>query len=648
MADPSSTDDVITLRIRFKSETLEKFIEKYGGDVSPTEVFVRTREPLAVGTGLVFDFSLHDGSPLLSGNGTVAWVRELDPAKALPAGMGIRFDELTGPGQQMLTRILGEKVRREREGAPAYNPQARLTAPIMEAVREPLPGSLKPANGPSARPVPAQPPVNRGKPVDPAASPEAWTDESEKTEIARMPPSFYYDAAAEGASSQGDSISVSEAISEESDENTNPIPLSGTSAPGPKYPPTPAAPSAKARGKTPQAGSLASALRPAPQPPSGPPSASRPSGAMPVVRTETPHASPAAPPASHAPFPVAPSSSAPRLSTPATNIAAPSAQHSVRMATPLPQPVVPPSSGRPSGAFDMPWADAPAPVPVAAPSATPPPAGKGKMLTVIAVAAAAAVVFALWLGPHFLKSVQGVGSDTPPMAAPAPVPPSPAPPAPAPAAVPAPAPAPAPAAAAAAEAPAARPVETSPPPAAPEPAAAVAKPAGKPPRGGARPARPARRSAGEAIAAAEPKEPAPAPAPAAAEPAPAAAPAESGDEIYWLNVRSTPAGADVLIDGQVEGKTPFQRRIFDASRSYAITIKKAGFETHERTLSSGDDWVKKGNVRTLTVSAKLVKAKAGAEAPATEPAPAGEEKAPKPQGDRKTNPFDEPAGGGGQ
>ena len=73
MAEASSTEDVITLRIRFKSETIEKFAERYAADLSRTEVFVRTREPLAVGTSLAFDFSLTDGSPLLVGRGRVAF-----------------------------------------------------------------------------------------------------------------------------------------------------------------------------------------------------------------------------------------------------------------------------------------------------------------------------------------------------------------------------------------------------------------------------------------------------------------------------------------------------------------------------------------------------------------------------------------------
>jgi hypothetical protein len=65
----------------------------------------------------------------------------------------------------------------------------------------------------------------------------------------------------------------------------------------------------------------------------------------------------------------------------------------------------------------------------------------------------------------------------------------------------------------------------------------------------------------------------------------------------------------VLIDGQVEGKTPFERRIFDTSRPYALTVRKAGFEAHEQMLSASDEWAKKGNLRTLTVTAKLAKGK---------------------------------------
>jgi hypothetical protein len=235
---------------------------------------------------------------------------------------------------------------------------------------------------------------------------------------------------------------------------------------------------------------------------------------------------------------------------------------------------------------------------------------------------------------------------------------APAPAAPVATAPPAPAPAPAPVAAAPTPPPAPEPKPVAEPkpaaepqPAEPKPVAAaappseprpalVASPATKPAvaaRVEPRPPRPVKtRAIGKSrrLAAADPTpaaEPAPAPAPAekpaaAEKPAPKEAvaadePAADAEEIYWLRVRSTPPGAEVLIDGQVEGQTPFQRRIFDTSRPYALTVRKAGYETHEQMLSASDEWAKKGNVRTLNINAKLPKSKTagdGDKPPATQ------------------------------
>ena len=50
----------VTLKIKFKSETLEQFIERYAVDVSQGGIFIRTKEPLAVGTQMKFEFrALH-------------------------------------------------------------------------------------------------------------------------------------------------------------------------------------------------------------------------------------------------------------------------------------------------------------------------------------------------------------------------------------------------------------------------------------------------------------------------------------------------------------------------------------------------------------------------------------------------------------
>jgi uncharacterized protein (TIGR02266 family) len=102
----------VTLKIKFKSETLEQFIERYAVDVSQGGIFIRTKEPLAVGTQMRFEFQLRDASPLIGGEGTVVWTRENDPSRpAIAPGMGVRFDRLAEGSQTVLERILQEKAK---------------------------------------------------------------------------------------------------------------------------------------------------------------------------------------------------------------------------------------------------------------------------------------------------------------------------------------------------------------------------------------------------------------------------------------------------------------------------------------------------------------------------------------------------------
>src|SRR5438270_4392787 len=125
----------VNLRIKFRSETIEQFVERYAVDVSRGGIFIRTREPLAVGTQLKFDFQLQDTSPLMAGEGTVVWIREHDPARAgVTPGMGVRFDKLTPVSQPVLEKILTDKAARESGGhkiggAPgARRPSSTFTA----------------------------------------------------------------------------------------------------------------------------------------------------------------------------------------------------------------------------------------------------------------------------------------------------------------------------------------------------------------------------------------------------------------------------------------------------------------------------------------------------------------------------------------
>jgi uncharacterized protein (TIGR02266 family) len=126
----------VTLKIKFKSETLEQFIERYAVDVSQGGIFIRTKEPLAVGTQMKFEFQLRDASPLIAGEGTVVWTRENDPSRpAIAPGMGVRFDRLADGSQGILERILAEKAKQapQRPAADTTKPPLFTDTPTRVA-----------------------------------------------------------------------------------------------------------------------------------------------------------------------------------------------------------------------------------------------------------------------------------------------------------------------------------------------------------------------------------------------------------------------------------------------------------------------------------------------------------------------------------
>ena len=107
----------VSLRFRFDSETVEQFAERYATDVSRGGIFVQSRQPFAVGTQLRLDLQLLNGTPLITGEGTVHWTRELDPAKpnTVP-GMGIRFNKLSTRSQQVIEMVLSQRTGKQRTG----------------------------------------------------------------------------------------------------------------------------------------------------------------------------------------------------------------------------------------------------------------------------------------------------------------------------------------------------------------------------------------------------------------------------------------------------------------------------------------------------------------------------------------------------
>jgi uncharacterized protein (TIGR02266 family) len=116
---------LLSLKIRYKSATLEDFIERYSMDISGGGVFIKAKKPLAVGTLLKFEFMLHDQSTLIHGVGRVVWRREEDEADASnPPGMGIKFIKMDPQSRAVVQRIV------EHRGLPGVFDQGKDGASV--------------------------------------------------------------------------------------------------------------------------------------------------------------------------------------------------------------------------------------------------------------------------------------------------------------------------------------------------------------------------------------------------------------------------------------------------------------------------------------------------------------------------------------
>jgi len=111
MSDETRKDQrvkVQTLKAKYKSATLEQFIEHYAGDISRGGIFIKTPKPAAIGTMLKIEIQLADATPVISAIGRVVWRREAPEASG-PAGMGIKFIKLEEDSQAIVERIVASR-----------------------------------------------------------------------------------------------------------------------------------------------------------------------------------------------------------------------------------------------------------------------------------------------------------------------------------------------------------------------------------------------------------------------------------------------------------------------------------------------------------------------------------------------------------
>ncbi len=136
----------ISLKVRFKSATVDEFIEQYSKDISKGGIFIKSNKnspPMSIGTLLKFEFQLKDESKLIQGVGRVVWKRELEGSSDDdPAGMGIKFIKMDPESKGLVDQIVagrGEAPGQFEAGGGGHDapePAAAGTSPSTTASGE--------------------------------------------------------------------------------------------------------------------------------------------------------------------------------------------------------------------------------------------------------------------------------------------------------------------------------------------------------------------------------------------------------------------------------------------------------------------------------------------------------------------------------
>ncbi|HEX2254958.1 MAG TPA: TIGR02266 family protein, partial [Thermoanaerobaculia bacterium] len=97
--------------VRLCYDRFRGFVEENSANLSLGGMFIQTDERPPLGTELSIEFRLEDGFELIRGTGRVAWVRDEPAGPELPAGIGVRFLELTPGSRELIFRLVDRRVK---------------------------------------------------------------------------------------------------------------------------------------------------------------------------------------------------------------------------------------------------------------------------------------------------------------------------------------------------------------------------------------------------------------------------------------------------------------------------------------------------------------------------------------------------------
>lgn len=97
---------VLSMTVRYRSATLNEFIEHHSYDVSRGGLFIKTPSPFAPGTLLKFEVKIAEDQRVMQGVGRVVWKRDSSNGPEEPGGMGIKFIKLDDASKSVIERLV--------------------------------------------------------------------------------------------------------------------------------------------------------------------------------------------------------------------------------------------------------------------------------------------------------------------------------------------------------------------------------------------------------------------------------------------------------------------------------------------------------------------------------------------------------------
>jgi len=128
----SKSSSISRIRARLKFPDEDTFVRKYAPNISKSGIYMKTLSPKPVGTTIRFEFLLSDGTPVLKGEGEVAWAlagESTQPGQS--HGMGVKFRRLDSKSKQIVQKALAYRLDHSEDFA-SPGPTASMPPPAPE------------------------------------------------------------------------------------------------------------------------------------------------------------------------------------------------------------------------------------------------------------------------------------------------------------------------------------------------------------------------------------------------------------------------------------------------------------------------------------------------------------------------------------